>query len=229
MRYDPIVHGTFIRRLNRFVAEVDIDGRTETVHVKNTGRLKGLLLPGAAVSLESADNPARKTRHSLIAVRKDGGWVNIDSQVPNRVVEDALRQGAVRRLGPIDVLRREVAWGGSRFDFYFESGGKPGFIEVKGVTLAEGDTALFPDAPTVRGARHVLELAEAVKEGYRGVVFFLLQMQGCRLFQPNENMDSAFAEALRTAAGQGVEVVAYDARVSAAEITIGDPVEVRLS
>lgn len=228
MRYGNIIHGSFVRRLNRFVAEADVGGRTERVHVKNTGRLKELLVPGALVSLEVADNPARKTRHSLIAVRKDGRWVNIDSQAPNAVVEEALLRGAVGELGRIGALRRETAWGGSRFDFYFEADGKPGFIEVKGVTLDKGGIALFPDAPTVRGARHVLELAEAVKAGYAAVVFFLIQMQGCRAFKPNEEMDAAFAGALRAAARRGVRALAYDARVTDRDIAFGEPVEVHL-
>jgi sugar fermentation stimulation protein A len=228
MRYGKIVHGTFIRRLNRFVAEAEIDGRTETVHVKNTGRLKELLVPGAAVSLEESDNPSRKTRLSLVAVRKGDGWVNIDSQAPNAVLEEALLGGAVGELGRIDALRREAVWGGSRFDFFFESEGKRGYIEVKGVTLDAGGVAMFPDAPTARGARHVLELAEAVKEGHAAVVIFLIQMRGCRLFRPNETTDRAFADALRTAAAGGVKVLAYDARVTDGEITFGDPVAVDL-
>lgn len=226
MNYDQVVHGTFLRRLNRFVAEAEIGGRVETVHVKNTGRLKELLVPGATVSLEISPNAARKTRHSLIAVKKGKGWVNIDSQVPNDVVQEAILGGSVRELARVDVLKREAHRGDSRFDFYFESGEKRGFVEVKGVTLEKGGTAMFPDAPTVRGTKHVLELAKAAEEGYAAMVLFLIQMRGCRLFRPNESMDAAFADALRIAARRGVAILAYDTRVSDAEIEFGDPVEV---
>lgn len=226
MRYGNVLRGTFVRRLNRFAAEAAIGGRIETVHVKNTGRLKELLVPGAEVSLETAANAGRKTRHSLIAVRHGGRWVNIDSQAPNAVVAEALAGGFLDGLGRIGAWRREAAWGHSRFDFWLESEGRSGYMEVKGVTLERDGVALFPDAPTARGTKHLLELAEAAEQGHLGVVLFLIQMKGCRLFKPHEAMDAAFAGALRDAAGRGVQVLAFDALVTEAEIAIGDPVEV---
>lgn len=226
MRYGQIVHGTFVRRLNRFVAETVIDGQVTQVHVKNTGRLRELLVHGATVSLELAANPGRKTRHSLIAVKAGEDWVNIDSQVPNAVVEEALQQGRVQEWKRVDQWKREATWRKSRFDFRVEGGGRKGFIEVKGVTLAADGTALFPDAPTERGTKHVRELIDAVKEGYGGLVLFLIQRQGCRLFKPNEAMDAAFADALRAAARHGVTIAAYDTQVSDNEITFGKPVAV---
>lgn len=226
MRYGQIVHGTFIRRLNRFMAEVLIGEQVTEVHVKNTGRLRELLVPGALVSLEKADNPARKTRHSLIAVKAESDWVNIDSQVPNAVVEEALKQGLVEQWGNVDLMKREAVWGNSRFDFYVEGGGEKGFIEVKGVTLAQDGLAMFPDAPTERGTKHVLALIEAVTEGYKGTVLFLIQRRGCKLFRPHGEMDAAFADALREAARRGVDIVAYDTRVSDGEIVFGKPVPV---
>jgi len=226
MRYERVVRGIFARRLNRFVAEAVIGGRAETVHVKNTGRLKELLVPGAEVSLAVAEHPGRKTRHSLVAVRKDGRWVNVDSQAPNAVLAEALAAGAVAELGRLDGWRREAVRGNSRFDFQFESEGRTGYMEVKGVTLVSDGVALFPDAPTARGTKHLLELAAAAEAGCPGVVFFLVQMQGCRLFRPHEAMDGAFAGALRNAARRGVKILAYDSRVTDAEITIGGPVDV---
>lgn len=228
MRYGQIVHGTFVRRLNRFVAETVIDGQVMQVHVKNTGRLRELLVPGATVSLELAANPARKTRHSLIAVKAGNDWVNIDSQVPNAVVEEALQQGLVQEWDRVDQLKREATWGKSRFDFRVEGGGRKGFIEVKGVTLAADGTALFPDAPTERGTKHVREMMDAVKEGYGGLILFLVQRKGCRVFKPNGAMDAVFAAALRTAIRHGVTIAAYDTQVSDDEITFGEPVEVEL-
>lgn len=226
MRYGQIVHGTFVRRLNRFMAEAAIDGQTERVHVKNTGRLRELLVPGATVSLQVSDNPVRKTRHSLIAVKAGDDWVNIDSQAPNAVVEEALKRGLVAGWEKFGRIKREAAYGRSRFDFYVEDGHEQGFIEVKGVTLAQGGIALFPDAPTERGTKHVQALADLVDEGYRGLVLFLIQRKGCRLFRPHREMDAAFADALRTAVRRGVEVAAYDASVSDGEMAFGIPVPV---
>ncbi|HEY8529567.1 MAG TPA: DNA/RNA nuclease SfsA [Paenibacillaceae bacterium] len=225
---NPIVRGTFVRRLNRFAAEAVIGGETQLVHVKNTGRLKQLLVPGAEVWLEAASQPARKTQYSLISVRSKDIIVNIDSQAPAAVVEEALRAGKVKEIGHVRFLKREAAYGGSRFDFYYEADGRKGYIEVKGVTLANGDTALFPDAPTARGTKHVLELAEAVERGYEGAVLFLVQMKGCRRFKPHAEMDKAFAEALEQAARRGVRVLAYDSEVTESAIVFGEPLEVAI-
>lgn len=228
MNYARVISGTFVRRINRFAAEVDIGGRPETVHVKNTGRLRELLVTGARVCLALSQNEARKYRHSLISVEKSGTWVNIDSQAPNTVVHEALRDGKVSELGDLRLLKREAVFGKSRFDLYFERDRQKGFIEVKGVTLEKDGTALFPDAPTARGTKHVLELIEAVKTGYEGIIFFLVQMKGCRRFAPHAEMDAPFADVLKTAFKNGVRVLAYDAEVSANSISIGEPLPIDL-
>jgi len=228
VRYGKIREGVFIRRLNRFVAEVDVDGSVETVHVKNTGRLRDWLVPGNAVVLEDAgpERSGRRTRYSLIAAKRGGGWVNIDSQAPNAVIREALLAGRIGELPSVRSLRGEAVFGGSRFDFCVDDGVLEGFIEVKGVTLERGGIALFPDAPTARGARHLEELAKAAEGGYAAFVIFLVQMEGCRSFAPNEELDPRFAEALRRAARAGVRVLAYDSVVSPGEIAIGGPMPV---
>lgn len=228
MNYHPVISGRFIKRLNRFVAEVEIDGKPELVHVKNTGRLKELLTAGARVYLEASANRGRKYACSLIAVEKDGALVNIDSQVPNAVVYDAILKGKIAELGNVDELKREVKYGKSRFDLMYIKDERRGFIEVKGVTLAKDGVAMFPDAPTTRGTKHVLELVQAVKEGYEGVILFLVQMQGCHTFTPHATMDAPFAEALALAARSGVQLLAYDAEVTADSISIGKPIPVKL-
>lgn len=228
MHYAHVVQGLFIRRINRFVAEVEIGDRREMVHVKNTGRLKELLVPQAKVYLEVSDRKGRKYKHSLIAVEKGDMLVNIDSQLPNVVVHEALVAGKVQELGPVIGVKREVSYGRSRFDLYFERDGRKGFMEVKGVTLEKDGVAMFPDAPTVRGRKHLLELVQAVKEGYAGVVFFLVQMKGVQKFAPHIEMDPPFAAALKEAAEAGVEILAYDSEVSPQKIRIGDPLPVDL-
>jgi len=228
MQYSQVVEGSFVRRLNRFVAEVEIEGRREMVHVKNTGRLKELLVPGARAFLETSGREARRYKHSLIAVEKDGMIVNIDSQAPNAIVHEAMLAGLLQELGPIHAVQREVTWGNSRFDLYYEGDGRSGYMEVKGVTLLEDGIAMFPDAPTIRGRKHVLELAGAVREGNEGVVLFLVQMKGARCFAPHASMDPPFAEALREAAAAGVRVWAYDAVVTTCGIAFGEPLEVKL-
>jgi len=210
VEYGRVAHGRFVRRLNRFVAEVEREGRTVRTHVKNTGRLKELLVPGAEVCLELADSPERKYPHSLIAVRKADRWVNVDSQAPNRVAHDAILEGRIRGLESVRLLKKEAAWGNSRFDLYYEREGERGFIEVKGVTLELGGIALFPDAPTARGAKHLRELEEAVRHGYGGIVLFVVQMEGCSAFRPHAEMDPPFAAALKRAAERGVRVMACD-------------------
>lgn len=228
MKYSNVVQGKFVRRLNRFVAEVEIGGAIEQVHVKNTGRLRELLVPGAEVCLEKSRNAARKYRHSLIAVRRGGIYTNIDSQAPNAVVFEALQSGKVQELGAVERLKREVVYGGSRFDLAYERNGREGLMEVKGVTLVKEDTAMFPDAPTQRGTKHVLELIDAVENGYEGVMFFLVQTKGCRRFAPHADMDRAFAEALEEAARRGVLLLAYDAKVTESSIAIGEPLAVTI-
>ena len=226
--YENVIRGIFRQRLNRFVAEAEIGGAVERVHVRNTGRLRELLAPGAEVYLIPSRNPSAKYKYALVAVRRGGIVVNIDSLAPNAVVFEALRRGQVKEIGTPEAVRREVAYGGSRFDLGYERNGRTGYVEVKGVTLAKGDAALFPDAPTVRGTKHIRELIDAVENGREGVVFFLVQMKGCRRFAPHAEMDRPFADALGEAARRGVRVLAYDARVSESSIALGDPLPVEL-
>lgn len=229
MKYAQVVQGTFIRRVNRFIAHVEAEGAERVVHVKNTGRCAELLLPGVQVMLEKADErAARKTAYSLIAVYKEDRLINIDSQAPNRVLFEALAEGAIPGIGSTPNLRAEVAFGRSRFDLYWETGKERAFMEVKGVTLEEDGIVRFPDAPTVRGTKHVLEMTEAVEAGYRGHLFFLVQMKDVLRLEPNRAMDPAFAEALRLAARRGVRIWAYDSEVAPDGIRLGSPVEVRL-
>jgi sugar fermentation stimulation protein A len=230
MEYKKIIEGTFFKRPNRFIAQVIINGKEETVHVKNTGRCKELLLPGAKVILEDcSNNPNRKTKYSLIAVWKENMLVNMDSQVPNKVVFDAINENKIENLKNITHLRREVTFGNSRFDMYFESQNEKGFIEVKGVTLENEEISMFPDAPTERGTKHVLEMIEAVNQGYRGIIFFLIQMKGPKVFRLNWEMDELFSQAIKLASENGVAIMVYDSIVKDNSISIGKPVEIDLS
>lgn len=230
MEYKKIIEGTFLKRPNRFIAQVIINGKEETVHVKNTGRCKELLLPGAKVILEDcSNNPNRKTKYSLIAVWKENMLVNMDSQVPNKVVFDAINENKIENLKNLTHLQREVTFGNSRFDMYFESQNEKGFIEVKGVTLENEEISMFPDAPTERGTKHVLEMIEAVNQGYRGIIFFLIQMKGPQVFRLNWEMDKLFSEAIKLASENGVEIIAYDSIVNNNGIYIDKPIEIDLS
>ena len=200
MYYENTVTGTFLSRPNRFIAHVEIHGQETVVHVKNTGGCKELLVPGATVVLEKASNPARKTPYDLIAVYKGDRLINMDSQAPNKAFGEWAAESGF--------------FGSSRFDFYIETKGRRIFVEVKGVTLERDGVVLFPDAPTLRGARHLRELAEAVKEGYEAYVFFVIQMEDCLYFVPNAETDPAFASALQEAAGQGVQVKCLSCKVT---------------
>lgn len=228
MRYDNIQKAEFLRRPNRFIAQVLLEGSEETVHVKNTGRCRELLLPGAPVFLEQAKNLSRKTKYSLISVYKGDMLVNIDSQVPNAVAQEALEAGRIEELKEISGVSREVTYGSSRFDIYFEGKDQKGFMEVKGVTLEENGLALFPDAPTARGTKHLLEMAKAREDGYSGYILFLIQMKGVHRFAPNGKMDPRFAQALAYASTKGVKILAYDSIVTRDEIVLGSPVDVVL-
>lgn len=230
MKYDKIVEGIFINRPNRFIANVSIDGKEETVHVKNTGRCKELLLPGAKVVLEDCShNLNRKTKYSLIAVWKGDMLVNMDSQVPNEVVYNAISDRKIEGFKDLTYLKREVVFGKSRFDIYFETQDDKGFVEVKGVTLEDDGISMFPDAPTKRGAKHVLEMIDAVENGYRGIILFLIQMKGPKLFKPNWKMDETFSEAVKLAAEKGVEILAYDSVVTNDSIYLNNQIEIDLS
>ena len=228
MQYTAVRPARFLARPNRFIAQVELDGQAETVHVKNTGRCRELLLPGRTVWLEESGNPSRKTRFDLIAVGKDGLLINMDAQAPNRVFQEWAQEGRFRE--GLTLLRPETAWGDSRFDFYWEdAAGARGFVEVKGCTLEENGLAMFPDAPTVRGVKHLHELARAQKEGYRCTVCVVIQMKGCRLFCPNERTHPEFGQALREAAAAGVQVLAVDCHVTPDSLKMDQPIPVSLS
>ena len=226
MIYNRMVPGTFLERPNRFIAYVEIEGRKETVHVKNTGRCAELLQTGARVYLQESDNPDRKTKWDLIAVEKGSRMVNMDSQIPNKVVKEWLEAGHL--FENITRIQPEFTYGNSRFDLYVEADGKRIFIEVKGVTLEQDGVVRFPDAPSDRAVKHVEELKAAVKEGYEAYVFFVIQMKDVRYFTPNMDTHPAFGEALRDAARAGVHVLTYDCEVSSDRIAIADIVPVVL-
>ncbi|HIT31760.1 MAG TPA: DNA/RNA nuclease SfsA [Candidatus Enterenecus stercoripullorum] len=228
MRYHAVRPARFLSRPNRFIAQVELGGREETVHVKNTGRCRELLVPGRTVYLEESSNPQRKTRFDLIAVDKDGLLINMDAQAPNQVFAEWAGAGHFREN--LTLLRPETTWGGSRFDFYWEdAAGARGFVEVKGCTLEERGLAMFPDAPTLRGVKHLRELARAQGEGYECSVCIVLQMKGCRRFCPNERTHPEFGQALREAAQAGVQVLALDCRAAPDRLEIDGPVPVSLT
>ena len=227
MRYANICEGRFELRPNRFIAHVAVEGRTEICHVKNTGRCRELLLPGAVVYLERAGNPLRKTQYDLIAVRKGELLINMDAQAPNKVFGEWAAAGGF--LPGVTAIRPEFTWGDSRFDFRLEDGQGPIFVEVKGVTLEEAGEARFPDAPTERGAKHLRGLLRAVEEGYRAAVCFVIQMKGPTVFRPNDRTDPAFGQALRQAAAGGVRVLAVDCRVEPDSLSVDSFVPVDLT
>lgn len=226
MQYGKVVEGIFARKLNRFVAEVYIDGKLERVHIKNTGRLAEILKPGVLLSLEVSDNPNRKTRFSIIAARKDDLWINIDSQVPNKLVYDALVTGKIKEFHGIRDLKQEVRFGNSRLDLFYNRNDRSGFIEVKGVTLEQDGLAQFPDAPTVRGTKHIETLIQALHAGYEATVLFVVQMKGCHSFTPHHAMDPQFHEALQEAKRHGVRILAYDSHVTASTIQLDHPLPI---
>lgn len=234
MRYGKIVHGTFLGRPNRFLAQVRIGETVHTVHVKNTGRCKEILVPGAEVILEfhpDAKETGRKTEYSLIAVYKGAMLINMDSQAPNQVAAEWLISGDFTRETGISVsdVRREVRYGNSRFDLAFVGDGKPCFMEVKGVTLEEDGVASFPDAPTERGVKHMQELADAAAHGFGAYLLFVIQMKGIHKFRPNRKTHPAFADALKEAAKAGVHVLAYDCMVWEDHFQIDQSVFVELN
>lgn len=227
MKYENIVKGKFLERPNRFIAVADINGVTERVHVKNTGRCRELLISGAEIYLEPAAKGDRKTKYSLISVLNGEQIVNIDSQSPNAVALEALTEGRIEEIGVPDFAKREVKYGSSRFDIYFEKDGRKGFIEVKGVTLKIGENAVFPDAPTERGTKHIRELIKARKEGLEAYVLFIVQMKGVKAVIPNAATDPDFAKALKEAAESGVKAIAYDCTVTEKEIKTDKPIPVK--
>lgn len=231
MKYNKITEGRFISRPNRFIAEVEIEGKREIVHVKNTGRCRELLLEGARVWLYDSENPQRKTRYDLIAVEKERAGkepvlINIDSQIPNSAAAEWLP--ASKLFSDSAKIRREVTFGASRFDFYIEDGTRRAFLEVKGVTLERDGVVLFPDAPTERGVKHIDELVSCLDEGYEAYILFVVQMKEVEVFRPSDEMHKAFGDALRRAASLGVKVIAMDCIVTPDSMMIDKPIKVEL-
>ena len=209
MKYTNVILAQFHSRPNRFIAKVLVDGRLETVHVKNTGRCKELLIPEAKVILEESNSPNRKTRYDLISVYKDGlGWVNIDSQAPNKVVKEWLSKQ------DYTLIKQEYTYGASRIDFYMEKGDQKFLMEVKGCTLEIDGIGYFPDAPTERGVKHLRELTKAVQEGYQCCLAFVIQMEGIHEVRPNVSTHKEFGQALEEAKQAGVKVLCLGCKVT---------------
>ena len=226
MQYGKILPARFLSRPNRFVARVEAEGEELVCHVKNTGRCRELLVPGATVWLEESPNPSRKTKFDLIAVEKGDRLINMDAQAPNKVFGEWAAAGGFRE--GLTLLRPETTYGSSRFDFYWESSKSRGFVEVKGVTLEEDGVVCFPDAPTLRGVKHLDELVKAREAGYEAAVCFVIQMENVRWFAPNDETHPEFGQALRRAAQAGVEILAMDCAVTPQSLTMGKSVPIRL-
>ncbi|WP_105614579.1 DNA/RNA nuclease SfsA [Vallitalea okinawensis] len=227
MQYkNDIIEATFLERPNRFIAHVLIDGKEEVVHVKNTGRCREILVEGVKVYLEQASNPNRKTKYSLISAYKGERLINIDSQIPNAIIENAVKDNKIKGIDQTTFVKREVTYGKSRFDLYYETEKSKGFIEVKGATLEIDGMITFPDAPTERGTKHVLEMIDAVKAGYEGSIIFLVQMKDVDYFTPNKKMDPDFSKALKRAHKAGVRILAYDCIVTKDSIEFNEEVPV---
>lgn len=228
MNYDAVVAGRFLTRPNRFIAYVEVGGEEIVAHVKNTGRCRELLIPGTTVYLQDwgEEHPGRKTRYDVIAVEKGSLLVNMDAQAPNKVFAEWAQSG--RFVEELTLLRPEVKWGNSRFDFCWEAGERRGFTEVKGVTLEDNGHARFPDAPTQRGVKHLEELILAKEAGYEAAVCFVLQMEGMRRFSPNDATHPAFGDSLRRAAQAGVRLLAVECHVTPETLDITKEVPIIL-
>ena len=229
MKYDNIRAALFLERPNRFIAYALLQGEKVKCHVKNTGRCKELLIPGESkVYLEDhGEGTARKTRYSLIKAVKGNRIINMDSQAPNKIAVEWLNTGVFKK--DITYIKPEQKFGNSRFDVYYErENGVKGFIEVKGVTLEENGVARFPDAPTLRGVKHIFELIEAKKAGYEANVLFIIQMKGIKYFEPNYKTHMEFGEALKEARDNGVNIMAIDCIVTKDEVVAGQFVEVKI-
>jgi len=231
MQYESVVPATFLERPNRFVARVLLGGREELVHVKNTGRCRELLVKGATVYLAPSSSEGRKTRFDLVCVEKQREGkssllINLDSSAPNRAAWEYLQSG---NLIPAEaVLRREVFFGASRLDLYAEWSSHRAYFEVKGVTLEKDGLALFPDAPTLRGLRHVKELIEARRQGYDAYLLFLIQMEGMQAFSPNDETQPAFGRELCRATREGVRVLPLECRVTPDSLWVNRLIPLRL-
>lgn len=226
MRYHDVSKGRFLARPNRFIAQVETEEGVQVVHVKNTGRCRELLVPGAAVYLERGTTPGRKTAFDLIAVEKGGRLVNMDAQAPNKVFAEWAAAGGF--LPDVTEIRSEYVYGDSRLDFCLETARGPHLVEVKGVTLEEGNAARFPDAPTERGVKHIRELQRAAESGLDATLFFVVQIENINSVAPNDGTHPAFGDALREAAASGVNVCAYDCAVTPDSLLIHRPVPVIL-
>lgn len=226
MHYERIEEAVFLSRPNRFLAQVRTAGGEEVCHVKNTGRCRELLIPGTRIWVQRNDNPSRKTALDLIAAEKAGRVVNMDSQIPNKVAEEWIRSGHL--FEEPRLIRPETRYGDSRFDLYLENAESRMFLEVKGVTLEEDGVARFPDAPTLRGVKHIQELIRCREEEYRAGILFVIQMKGVRYLEPNDRTHPEFGEALRRADRAGVEILAVDCRVTPESILADARVDVRL-
>ncbi|MBR5470589.1 MAG: DNA/RNA nuclease SfsA [Oscillibacter sp.] len=226
MRYDSVISGRFLERPNRFIAHVETENGVQTVHVKNTGRCRELLIPGAEVYLAKGSNPNRKTAYDLIAVKKNGLLVNMDAQAPNQVFAEWVLGGGF--LPDVKALRREYTYGESRLDFCLETERGLHLVEVKGVTLEEQGEARFPDAPTERGVKHIRELQRAVENGLDATLFFVVQMENMHSVSPNDVTHPAFGTALREAAAAGVHVCAWDCAVTPDSLSIRQQLPVLL-
>ena len=228
VRYQNIYKGNFKSRPNRFIAYVEIDGEIEVCHVKNTGRCKELLIPDATVYLEKSANPDRKTAYDLVAVEKGSRLINMDSQIPNRVVEEWIESGGL--MGDNPFIKPESKYGDSRFDFYLQSENaeRKAYAEVKGCTLEKDGIAIFPDAPTIRGVKHINELIKCAESGFEAYIIFLIQMKDVKYFMPNYETHLQFGEALKAAQKKGVKILAFDSIVTHDSINLNKPVEIRL-
>ena len=226
MKYRKTIEATFINRPNRFIANVELEGDIIQVHVKNTGRCRELLIPGVSVILEESDNLSRKTKYDLVCVKKNQNWINMDSQLPNKAAAEWIQGGGLFPE-PVQVYT-EKTYGNSRFDFYIESEKRKAFIEVKGVTLEEEGIASFPDAPTIRGIKHLNELVKCMEDGYEAYVLFVIQMKGIHVFKPNWKTHKEFGDALIHAFEKGVTILAYDCEVTEDSMNISNPVPVNL-
>ena len=226
MIYENILPAVFVDRPNRFIAHVELNGRLEVCHVKNTGRCRELLIPGCRVYVQHQPSPTRKTAYDLIAVEKGERLLNMDANAPNRVFNEYVRAGQFLREW--SVIRPETTHGDSRFDFYLESPGHRLFAEVKGVTLEDDGVMRFPDAPTERGVKHLEGLARCVQEGYEAWAVFVIQTENVRWMEPNRRTHPAFADALRQAAQAGVHLLALDCHTEPDRLEIRRPVEIRL-
>ena len=226
MEYGEVKSVRFLSRPNRFIAHAELNGKEVVCHVKNTGRCRELLVPGASAFVEVAKNPERKTKYDLIAVYKHDRLINMDSQAPNQLFAEWVLAGNL--FQNITHFRPETRYQNSRFDFYIEADGRKIFVEVKGVTLEQNGAVFFPDAPTQRGTRHLRELIDATKDGYEAYVVFVVQMNGVHHFSPNDERDATFGQALREARATGVNIIAVDCHVEPDRLSIADYVPVIL-